>query len=158
MPRRKADTDAIMGQIELRIANSDLLSDEEKEQTRVRAKAHVDELRKKNALDAYFNAMVSQENARWDPNEELLDITIELGEYSPCITINGMNSYYHGVTYTVPRSLHAVLMDISWQTQQHQREIDGKKRRGDLLRKAANLRISPSDPNGRVSSTGNMRM
>lgn len=157
MPRRRS-ADNLLKEIENRVDKYDLLSSDEKQEAIDRAKKHVAEQNKKKQIDALFEQAVSEENARFDPNEELLDIVIELGDYAPCITINGRMSYYHGLTYRVPRSLAMSLNDIMWQTQQHQREIDGKRRKGDVLRQPQHINISPASPHGRVTVAGNMRM
>lgn len=156
MPRGRKP--AALVEIENRIDKYDLLSAEEKQEAIERARKHVEKQRKDKQIDALFAQSVEEENSRFDPNEELLDVMIELGDYAPCITINGRMSYYHGLTYRVPRSLAVTLNDIMWQTQQHQREIDGKRRKGDLLRQPQHINLSPNNPAGRVTGTGNMRM
>lgn len=145
-PKRKADTTAIMAEINSRIDRYDLLDDVAKQETRERARKHVEELRRKSQVDALFEQAAREENARLDPNEEPVTFTVELGDYAPFVLINGGMRYYHGVTYTVPVSLYRSLIDIMYQSQCHQREIDGKRRGGDLMR----------DPFGRgINQTGN---
>ncbi len=156
MPRRKSDQ--ILEEIEKRIANADLLTAAEKEETLARAKSHVDEQRKKKAIDHLFEQAVKAEENAHDPNEEIVEWTVELADYAPCITINGVMSYYHGCTYKVPMGVFRSLLDMQWQTQCHQREIDGHRRQGDLQRRPQYTNLSPSSPSGRVSTTGNMRV
>ncbi len=156
MPRRK--TDQILEEIEKRVAHSDLLTPLEKEETIARAKAHVDEQRKNKAIDALFAQAVKAEENAYDPNEEIIEWTVELADYAPCITINGAMSYYHGCTYKIPKGVFLSLVDLQWQTQCHQREIDGHRRQGDLQRRPQFTNLSPSHPSGRVTTTGNMRV
>ena len=156
MPRRK--TDKTLEELERRIAHSDLLSAEEKVETLARAKAHVDEQRKKGAIDALFAEAVKAEENAYDPNEEVVEFTVELADFAPCMTINGAISYYHGCTYKVPMGLYRTLIDLQWQTNCHQREIDGHRRQGDLQRRPQFTNLSPSHPSGRVTNTGNMRV
>ncbi len=156
MPRKK--TDQILEEIEKRVAHSDLLTPLEKEETIARAKSHVDEQRKKGAIDALFAQTVKAEENAHDPNEEIVEWTVELADYVPAITINGAMSYYHGCTYKVPMGMFRSLIDLQWQTQCHQREIDGHRRQGDLQRRPQYTNLSPSNPSGRVTTTGNMRV
>ncbi len=160
MPRRKkidvVTPEAILAELEKRIDGHDLLSEIEKEEIRAKARAHVDEQRKKKAVDAFYDQYVKAEENKFDPNEQMVELTIELGDYAPCIAINGAMQYYHGVTYRVPRSVALSLNDIMWQTQQHQREIEGKRRKGDILAQPLNMRISPSNPHGNVTGRGNL--
>ena len=156
MPRRKSD--AILEEIEKRVAHSDLLTPIEKEETLARAKAHVDEQRKKKAIDHLFEQAVKAEENAYDPNEEIVEFTVDLPDFAPCMTINGRMSYYHGCTYKVPMQLYRSLIDLQFQAACHQREIDGHRRQGDLSRRPQYTNLSPSNPGGRVTTTGNMRV
>ena len=157
MPRRKT-TDSLLTELEKRIAGSDLLTAEEKAETLARAKSHVEEQRKKAAIDQLFQEAVTAEQNSYDPNEELVDWTVDLPEYTPCITVNGRISYYHGLTYKVPMTVYRDMLSQQWQCQCHQREIDGKRRQGDLLRRPLYTDLSPQHPQGRVTTSGNMRV
>jgi hypothetical protein len=157
MPRHKK-TDLIFEEIEKRVAHSDLLSPLEKEETLARAKAHVEEQRKKQAIDSLFEHAVKAEQNAYDPNEEIVEFTVDLPDFSPCITINGFMSYYHGCTYKVPMQLYRSLIDLQWQANCHQREIEGHRRQGDINRRPQYTNLSPSSPHGRVTTTGNMRV
>ena len=156
MPRRK--TDHLFKEIEKRVENSDLLTPLEKEETLARAKAHVDEQRKKAAIDRLFQEAVKAEENAYDPNEEIVSWTVDLPEYTPCITVNGRISYYHGLTYEVPLAVYRDMLSQQWQAQCHQREIDGKRRQGDLQRQPLYTDLSPQHPAGRVTTRGNMRV
>ncbi len=157
MPRRKA-TDKIIEELEKRIEHADLLSPEEKQETLARARSHVEEQRKKKAIDHLFQQAVKAEENAYDPNEEVVEWTVELPDFAPCITINGAMSYYHGCTYKVPMGIFKSLLDQQWNSNCHQREIDGHRRQGDLQRRTNYTNLSPSSPSGRVTTTGNMRV
>lgn len=156
MPRRKS-TDKILEEISKRVEHSDLLTPLEKEETLARARSHVEEQRKKKAIDYLFEQAVKAEENAYDPNEEIVEWTVDLPEYSPCITINGAMSYYHGCTYSVPLRVYHSLIDLQWQANCHQREIDGHRRQGDLARRPQYTNLSPNNP-GRVTGTGSMRV
>ena len=152
MPRKKKE---VLDEIERRINASDLLSEEDKKLTRERAVAHVLESRKKKATDEYFSAVVREEEREFEPTEVIEDFYVELPEYTPFIKINNV-AYFHGLVYEVPYSKARAMADIQWAAWQHQNEIDGKSRHGDLLRRPRHMSLSPTNPNG-VTTTQNMR-
>lgn len=157
MPRRKS-ADNIIAELEKRIENADLLTAEEKAETLARAREHVAEQRKKAAIDHLFQKAVKAEEQAYDPNEEIVEWTVDLPEYTPCITVNGQISYYHGLTYHVPMTVFRDMLSQQWQAQCHQREIDGKRRQGDILRQPKYTDLSPQHPAGRISTRSNMRV
>ena len=152
MPRKKKE---VLDEIERRIDANSLLTDEDKEQTRKRAKEHVLESRKKKATDEYFSAVVKEEEREYEPTEQIEDFYVELPEYTPFIKINNV-AFFHGLVYEVPYSKARSMADIQWAAWQHQNEIDGKSRHGDLVRRPRNMSLSPTNPNG-VTTTQNIR-
>ena len=152
MPRKKKE---VLEEIERRIGVDALLSDEDKEAARKRAQEHVAKTRKEKAIDAYFEAAVREEQREYEPTEVIEDFTVELPEYVFMIKINNVG-YYHGVTYEVPYSQARAMADIQWSAWQHQNEIDGKSRHGDLARRPRHINLSPGNPNG-VTTTQNIR-
>jgi hypothetical protein len=153
MPRKK---NAVLEEIERRIASSDLLSDEDKEAARERAREHVAKARKEKALDAYFDAAVREEEREYEPADELVDFTVDLPDYTYMIAIDNVR-YYHGCTYEIPKRKSDSMADIQARAWEHDREIQGRRRQGDMTRQPQHLSISPSNPNGRVTTTGNIR-
>ena len=154
-PRKNAGADAL-AEIEHRIDHNELLSDEEKLNARERAKAHVAETRKKKAVDAYFAAAIREEERSFTPTEMLEDFIVDLPEFTFRIVIDGV-AYYHGVTYEVPYSKARSMADIQNQAWAHQREIEGRRRHGDMSRQAMNRMLSPNNPNGAVTTLSSMR-
>ena len=152
MPRKKKE---VLEEIERRINGNSLLTDEEKEQTRKRAAEHVLEARKKKATDEYFTAVVKEEEREYEPTEQIEDFYVELPDYAPYIMINSVQ-YYHGLVYEVPYSKARSMADLQWSAWQHQNEIDGKSRHGDLVRRPRHMSLSPTNPNG-VTTTQNIR-
>ena len=153
MPRRKTDSGAeidpakvdkpaeILAEIERRIDVTELLSAEEKKETRERARKHVEEQRKKKAVDELFAAEVKIADRHFDPNEQIVDFTVDLPEYTPMLKIDNVG-YYHGVTYEVPVSKAHSMRDLQWHAWQHQSEIDGRSRFGDKMRKPQLMQLS----------------
>lgn len=62
--------------------------------------------------------------------DELLDITIDLPPFTPCIMINhgrGGGVFWHGKTYhAVPRHIVDTLREQQWRAWRHEDAIDGK--------------------------------
>jgi hypothetical protein len=154
MPRKKNAVSAL-SEIENRINGSDRLNEEEKLEALDRARKHVAETRKKDAIEAYFEAAKKEVEREYRPKEQYEDITIDLPEYAFNIAIDGMR-YYQGVTYEVPYSQARSIAEIQAAAWAHDREIHGQSRRGDLTRQHRVTNLSPSGTT--VSTTGNMRI
>ena len=152
MPRKKKE---VLDEIQTRIIGSDLLSDEEKEQTLKRAAEHVKEARKKKATDELFTAAVRETEREYDPLEAMEDFHVELPEYTPFIKLNNV-VYFHGLVYEISYSRARDMAHLQWCAWQHQNEIDGKRRHGDLVRKPLHMMLSPSNPQG-VTTTQSLR-
>lgn len=151
--QRKKSVAAVLEEIERRIDNSELLSAEEKESAREKAREHVLKARKEKAVDAYFKAAVLEEERTYNADEALEDFHIDLPEYTPLIKINNVG-YYHGCTYEVPYSQARSLADIQARAWEHEREWrEGRHRAGDALRRPKHVHISPSNPHGVISTS-----
>jgi hypothetical protein len=156
--QRKKSVAAVLEEIERRIDNSDLLSAEEKEAAREKAREHVLKARKEKAVDAYFKAAVKEEERGFEPTEQLEDFVVDLPEYAPMIKINNVG-FYHGCVYEVPYSVARSMADMQARAWEHEREFrEGKHRISDATRRPQHINLSPSNPHGRVSTAGNMRM
>jgi hypothetical protein len=59
------------------------------------------------------------------PNDEMVNITLDLAEHSEDIKLNGC-SYRHGGTYRVPRHVAETMREIMYRGWKHQNEVDGK--------------------------------
>lgn len=155
---RKKSVAAILEEIERRIDNSDLLSEEEKEAAREKAREHVLKARKEKATEAYFKAAIKEEERTFEPIEQLEDFIVDLPEYAPMIKINNVG-FYHGCVYEVPYSVARSMADMQARAWEHETEWkQGRSRMGDTMRRPQHVIISPNNPHGRVSTTGNMRM
>ena len=157
--QRKKSVAAVLEEIERRIDNSDLLSAEEKEAAREKAREHVLKARKEKATEAYFKAAVKEEERGFELTEQLEDFVVDLPEYAPMIKINNVG-FYHGCVYEVPYSVARSMADMQARAWEHEREWrDGKHHRtSDATRRPQHINLSPNNPQGRVTTTGNMRM
>lgn len=114
--------------------SSDVLTPEEIEATRQDARKRVALERKKAAKAQILEAEMDRLRAEAGMTtgnrlaDDLVDITIDLPEFCPYISINFNQRFYHGLTYKVPRHQFETLREIAARTWNHQREIDGKSR------------------------------
>lgn len=155
---RKKSVAAVLEEIERRIDNSELLSEEEKEAAREKAREHVLNARKEKATEAYFKAAVREEERSFEYAEQLEDFMVDLPEYAPMLKINNVG-YYHGCVYEVPYSVARSMADMQARAWEHEREWrDGKHRISDATRRPQHLNLSPTNPHGRVTTSANMRM
>jgi len=119
------------------VANLDLLTDKEIEDTRVRAAAKVREKLKKAAQDELLARLEQEELAKLDPAEEMVDVLIDVAGFANRITINGVD-YMHGEIRTVPRRLALCMQEIMQNTHRHEKAIgdanrDAYKRPGSYV-------------------------
>ena len=112
--------------------------------------------RKEKAVDAYFKAAVKEVERSHTPAEQYEDFEVNLPEYTWQIKLDNVG-YYHGCTYEVPYSVARSMADIQYNAWSHDREIQGRRRHGDLMRQPLYTDLSPGHPQGRVTNTGNMR-
>lgn len=153
MPRKKRE---ILDEIERRITGSDLLSDEEKEAVRQKAREHVAKSRKDKAMDALLAQAIKLEEQEYDPQEQLEDFYVDLPEYAPCIKINDV-MYFHGIVYEVPYSRARDMAHIQYRAWCHEREWKEGKSPLDMNRAPRLMHLSPANPNGRVTTTASLR-
>ena len=129
---RKPQVEALR-EIEKRIESADILSNEEKAEARARAREHVLKTRKEKAIDEYFQASVKAEETAISPSERLVDFTVDLPEFTYLIKIDGRD-YYHGCHYRVPARQSDSMRDIQARAWEHDWEINGRRRRNDMVR------------------------
>lgn len=69
-----------------------------------------------------------------DPNEQFVTCTLVLQPFQHELILDGKR-YFHGRTYTVPRSVYDVFCEQAQRGHQHQLEIEGKKRGTEAYRR-----------------------
>jgi hypothetical protein len=153
MPRKKKE---ILEEIELRIAGATDLTDEEKQSAREKARVHVASARKEKAIEAYLAEAIKLEEAEYEPDQILEDFYVDLPPYAPFIKINNV-MYFHGIVYEVAYHKARAMADIAWRAWNHEREFKEGKSAYDSNRRPLHLALSPHAPNGRVTTTQNMR-
>jgi hypothetical protein len=117
-----------------------LISEERREELRLEAQQKIDAERVKSAEDDYLKKAELELRRAHDPDEEMIEITLDLAEHSDRITIDGV-MYFHGYTYKVPLNTYRTILEIQSRGWDHQAIVDGKN--VNSYRKAHNLRISP---------------
>ena len=124
------------------------LTDSEKQEILDLARKRVEEEQKKQERERLIDAAVRYERRRYLPQEQLVDILIDLPGHAPRLLIDGVE-FSHGFTYRVPLS-HARSM---WEQMQrcwsHEHEIGGANR--NFYRSPRNITIGPQHAN--VSSS-----
>jgi hypothetical protein len=121
-------------EIEKRVDNDEMLTAEQREEIKERAYAHVRKKQIEKLTDQIFNEQVRlAETDLAMPDERIEEITIELPEFAYMISIDNV-AYYHGCTYDVPRRKYLSMIDQMARTWEHDREIHGQRRKGDVAR------------------------
>ena len=119
----------------------ELLSDAEVTALRNEAKAKVGEDAKKAARKAALEAMIREENSRIDPNEELVEYTIDLPGYASEIRVDGVQ-YIQGETYKFTRRQLASMQEIVQNSWKHEKAVGGAN--ANEYRRPRNVAISPN--------------
>jgi hypothetical protein len=122
-----------------------LLTAEEKDIIRQKARKRIEERDKLDAHDAYLKLEMARLDKEAHPEifEEERDVMLDLPEFCNPIRING-KEYYSGHRYTVPVSLCAVFADIEWQVSRHLRELERGNRSSDnFYRRQRNMHVTP---------------
>ena len=137
-----------LAEIEKRLDADDLLTQEEKDQIRLKARDEVKRRRKEKAEEDLLQAAIREEERSFHPPDRWVDITIDLAPYAAFIALDGVQ-YFHGLTYTVTQTVSVTMLDISARTWEHQREVKGERRRGADLSwegmRQGGLRMTPAD-------------
>ena len=117
-----------------------LLTDEDRESLRQKAKAKITEEQRAAAREDFMVEAEREERAKLLPEEEMVDITLDLAEHSDRIVLDGRH-FMNGRTYVVSRKVGDTLREIQGRGWDHQAEIDGKDK--NTYRKAKNVVLSP---------------
>jgi hypothetical protein len=138
-----------------------ILSAEDIERIRAKARAQVAADRKKQAeaqllAEELEKIRGKQGQLTGDPRlDELVNVMIDCGENTDRIVING-RPFFHGRQYMVPRHVADTLREIMWRTQLHEHSITDKPL-SSFYQRARNTEVSnrgvinaPRTPDQRV--------
>ena len=146
-PKSKA-----FAEIERRLNADTILSPEEKEAIRAKAVSHVAKQKRKVTEEALLHAYIKEEERADKPEEELVDITLDLPEHAPFIRLDN-RVWFHGVTYEVEMSVYQTMRDIQSRMWDHEHQTQGHAR----FNRPKQMNISPARPQGVVTATNNLR-
>lgn len=131
---RRAQVADRFAEIAKRVDSDQMLTAEQREEIKERARAHVKKKQVERLTDQLFNEAVRVAEVEMAlPDEELCEVTIDLPEYAYMIAMDNVG-YYHGCTYEVPRRKYLSLVDQMGRSWEHDREIHGRRRKGDMVR------------------------
>jgi hypothetical protein len=145
----------VLAEIERRLNLTSILSDEEKAIIQKKAKEHARATKKEAAEKAYLHALIKEEERADKPDEQMVDILLDLPEHAPFIRIDN-RVWFHGVLYEVEMSVFRTMIDMQarmWEQEEQTRGIS-------KVRSARNLRIGPSNPSphmGAITTLANLR-
>jgi hypothetical protein len=145
-------------EIDKRVDADGLLSDEDKEQIKAKAREHVAKKRKDKAEAELLAKEIRREEISYNPLEQFEDVIINLPPFvasqkfqASFISLDG-KQYFHNQSYSVPYSVARVLEDIMARNWEHEREIHGERRKSDINRRPMNSRISPHNVDSVVNT------
>jgi hypothetical protein len=133
----------ILDEIDRRLNADDVLTPDEKEAIRAKAVEHVAKTKKESTEEALLHAYIKEEERKDKPEEELIDITLDLPEHAPFIRLDN-RVWFHGVVYEVEMSVYQTMMDIQGRMWEQERQTQGEGK----YRHPRQMKISPSHPGG----------
>jgi hypothetical protein len=129
-----ADIDTKITEIETRVDGDVSLSAEQREEVKERARKHVRKKAQERLTDELFAKEVRLAEIEFThPDDELLEVTIDLPEFAYSIVMDNV-SYFHGLTYDVPKRKYHSIIDQMARSWEHDREIHARRRKGDIAR------------------------
>jgi len=131
MPKKKRTLASALAEIDTRLDANELLTEQDRETIRAKAREHVHNKRKKLVEEQALAAAIEEEERRFALVEDYEMIEINLAPYAAMITLDG-TMYFHGMEYEVPYSVARTLDDVMARTWEHQNEIQGQRRKGDM--------------------------
>lgn len=124
-----------------RVADTSLLTDEEKASLRQEAQIKVLAEQKKLAKDAYLEQQLDEARMAGGLDEPTVAVMVSIPEFAANITIDG-TIYFHGREYTVPQGRADVILEVMDRSWAHEREtMSGHGRWAPTKRR--DVRISP---------------
>ena len=150
MPRGRPKK-AILEEIDRRLNADEILTPDEKEAIRRKAVEHVAKTKKESTEDALLHAYIKEEERKDKPEEELVDITLELPDHAPFIRLDN-RVWFHGIVYEVEMSVYQTMMDIQARMWEQEHQTQGRGR----YNRPRQMKISPSHPQG-ITDTATLR-
>ena len=159
MPRK---IERQLEEIDRRADADGLLTHEDRERIKTKAREHVQEQLKarrqsqKSALEAdYLERVIRDQEREAGLHGAYVDVTIDVAANAAYIALDG-TYYVHGLTYEVPENVALTLQDIMARTWEHENETKGLRRRADLGRRTQPRIVRPTMSNAAMGEPGNI--
>jgi hypothetical protein len=133
-------------EIEARIDADKLLTPAQKDELRKQARDHVRDKIVKKAMEEFKAAAIAEEERALVPDEKTEYVSIDLPDHAAFIRLDNV-VFFHGLTYEVSYLVARTMADVMARAWEHQHEIDGHRRRGDITRRPHNTMMRPGMEN-----------
>lgn len=123
-----------LADIEARIDADEGLTEAQRAEIKERARQHVQTKHIERLTDELFAKEVRVAEAEYaDQGDEIVEINVDLPEFAYSMVIDGV-AYFHGCSYDVPRKKYHSMIDQMARSWEHDREVHGARRKGDVVR------------------------
>lgn len=136
---KKRTLAAALAEIDQRLDANELLTEADREAIRVKAREYVHKKRKDELEKIALEAAIADEERAYKVVEDYEFVTVNLAPYAAMVMLDG-EMYFHGVDYEVRYSVARTLEDVMARTWEHQNEIQGQRRKGDVAWEATRKR------------------
>ena len=142
----------ILEEIERRLNADEVLSPEDKAAIRAKAVEHVAKTKRESTEEALLHAYIKEEERKDKPQEEIVDIILDLPDHAPFIRLDN-RVWFHGVVYEVEMSVYSTMMDVQARMWEQELQTQGRSK----YNRPRQMKLSPSNPHGAVTDTQNLR-
>lgn len=105
-----------------------LLSVEDVERVRSRARKAATEEKRKLAEEKLYEQALEEERRVLEPEKEMRELVIDLAPFAKMILLDG-RQYFHGMLYRVPRQVYDQLREIVARSWAHDEEVGSPNRK-----------------------------
>ena len=133
----------VLEEIERRLDADEVLSAEEKAAIRAKAVEHVAKTKRESTEEALLHAYIKEEQRKDRPEEQMLDIMLDLPEHAPFIRLDN-RVWFHGILYEVEMSVYQTMLDIQARMWEQEQQTQGRGK----YNRPKQMKISPSHPAG----------
>ena len=128
---KKRTLAAALAEIDLRVDGDKLLDAEARAMIKEKARKTVQDRKRAELEKIALDAAIAEAEREYQIAEEYEHVTIDLAPYCAMVMLDG-TMYFHGIDYEVPYSVARTLEDVCARTWEHQNEINGRRRKGDI--------------------------
>lgn len=136
---KKRTLAAALAEIDQRVDADELLDAAARATIKEKAREHVLKKRRAEVEKLALDAAIAEEERKYGVQEDYETVTVNLAPYCAMVTLDG-TMYFHGIDYEVPYSVARTIEDVMARTWEHQNEIQGQRRKGDVAWEATRRR------------------